>query len=649
MKNLIILAMLCLASLWQPARGQVLNTYNNWSELIEPIGADDWVPMWKTSTGRNMKISPVNLLASRQPLNSGLTSIAALTNPGATRLLFWNASVPGYRYLTLGTGLSITGETLNGGSGSLSGPVSSSVGNLVEWNATNGSLVADTGIAKTDIPLKSAANTFTGGRQSVVTTNTPGFVASQTGGRAAAMVAGSGAGVFTFDEAGAFGISSAPNATVVSAPGSGGNYRVWVDGTTGNVGVGNTAPTVRLDVTGTVKATTFVGDGSGLTGIAGTGDVSAAAAFAADNRLLRSDGTAKGAQASVVTVDDTGNMSGVGTIDATAVTAATLTWEGATPDDFETSLGVVDPTADRFPVLPDRTGTVALDDSTSAQALLATLAGGTTQGSIAVRGLSGWTTLAPDTPGHVLTTNGAGANASWAAPSGGGAAVNIASSRQNVFIWDEFIGVSGSATFGPLGLLREVTGGAVASGLPTSSPPASGVMNLYTSTGTTNKVGVMSNASNFSILFGGGTYVWETRVNIETLPVTTTNEYVFRAGFLDAISVQPTDGCYFQFDAANANWFTVSRAAATETATASSVAVAANTWTKLRIEVNAAATSVAYYIDGTLVKTDTTNIPSGSNIRGTSIGAGVIKATGSVDNDFFFDYMGLEIGLTTSR
>ena len=41
-------------------------------------------------------------------------------------------------------------------------------------------------------------------------------------------------------------------------------------------------------------------------------------------------------------------------------TAGSLTFEGATADGFETTIAVVDPTADRVATLPDATGTVAL-------------------------------------------------------------------------------------------------------------------------------------------------------------------------------------------------------------------------------------------------------------------------------------------------
>jgi hypothetical protein len=60
---------------------------------------------------------------------------------------------------------------------------------------------------------------------------------------------------------------------------------------------------------------------AGNKGADGAGNVNAGSSFANDNRLLRSDGTGTDVQASAITVDDSGNMSGVGTVASGAVTS----------------------------------------------------------------------------------------------------------------------------------------------------------------------------------------------------------------------------------------------------------------------------------------------------------------------------------------
>jgi hypothetical protein len=93
-----------------------------------------------------------NLISSRQPLNSNLSDIAALTSPGSDRLLFWDHSGTAHKYLSLGTNLSITDTTINASGGS--------------------SLVTDNGVAITlGIARNSGAFIFNGSQ-----TNNPAIV-----------------------------------------------------------------------------------------------------------------------------------------------------------------------------------------------------------------------------------------------------------------------------------------------------------------------------------------------------------------------------------------------------------------------------------------------------------------------------------------
>ena len=85
---------------------------------------------------------------------------------------------------------------------------------------------------------------------------------------------------------------------------SDGDILYAVSGDLTNLAIGTTGQVLQVSSGGIPEWAT----------VSGTGDVTAASAFGTDNRLIRSDGTGKGVQASAVTVDDSGNISGLGTL-----------------------------------------------------------------------------------------------------------------------------------------------------------------------------------------------------------------------------------------------------------------------------------------------------------------------------------------------
>lgn len=83
-----------------------------------------------------------NIVTGDLPLADGGTG-ASLTDPNADRLMFWDDSAGAVAFLTAGTGLTITGTTIEAtaGSGNITGPGTSAANAIVTWNSTGGTSV----------------------------------------------------------------------------------------------------------------------------------------------------------------------------------------------------------------------------------------------------------------------------------------------------------------------------------------------------------------------------------------------------------------------------------------------------------------------------------------------------------------------------
>lgn len=181
-----------------------------------------------------------------------------------------------------------------------------------------------------------------------------------------------------------------------------------------------------------------------------------------------------------------------------------------------------------------------------------------------------------------------------------------------------------------------------------------GVVRSTTGTTATGRSAVATAANTF--VLGNGTWVYETPVNVTTLS-TSVEGFAFLSGFIDVLSaVNQVDGVYFLYDergsstgsTASANWQCVTSSNSVRTFTTTTTAVGANTWVLLRIEINAAASSVVFKIDGNTVATHTTNIPNTTG-RETGFGWLIMKSVGTTARTVDLDYLSVISALTTAR
>jgi hypothetical protein len=204
------------------------------------------------------------------------------------------------------------------------------------------------------------------------------------------------------------------------------------------------------------------------------------------------------------------------------------------------------------------------------------------------------------------------------------------------------------------GNISHIAGGSI----PQRTINQQGVV-FYTTAAVSTNYAYHINNSTVQLSLGGGVWNFETSINISVLS-SVTDRYRTIHGFASIganVNAVETDGVFFTYDeggtlngtAASPNWQCVTVANSVRTLTTTSTAVTAGAWHKLRIEINAAGTSVGFYLNGTLLATHTTNIPLFSNSRYIIMKQGIAKTIGTTARTMFCDYIGYENILTTSR
>jgi hypothetical protein len=183
-----------------------------------------------------------------------------------------------------------------------------------------------------------------------------------------------------------------------------------------------------------------------------------------------------------------------------------------------------------------------------------------------------------------------------------------------------------------------------------------GIAIATTGTTTTGRGGSSYSDANIGggFLIANGELIFETLLMIPTLSNATERFHVFSGIIGNGTNYSnPGNAIFFHYDEGGAlpnaslNWKCYTINALTRTSTVTSVAVTAGQWYKLKCVINAAATSVAFYIDGVLAATNTTNIPLAT--YGYGFTSAITKTAGLTARTTQIDYSAISQTLTTAR
>ena len=233
---------------------------------------------------------------------------------------------------------------------------------------------------------------------------------------------------------------------------------------------------------------------------------------------------------------------------------------------------------------------------------------------------------------------------------------------RGIAFFDDFLGTNDNAGIATsTGVTMSAVGTGSAARITGTYPNRTnqqGVIQLATGTTASGGASFRLGSVNTPTFFvGSGAISHEVLINIETLS-TLANRFVNVFGFHTGSSITTSNNLIsFIYDeggvfasgglGASPNWKCVTGNGGTRTSTDSTIAVTASAWTKLRIEINANATSVGFYINDTLVATHTTNIPATTTAM--YFLNGIQKTTGLTSVNIYGDYFSLKQNFTTAR
>jgi len=216
--------------------------------------------------------------------------------------------------------------------------------------------------------------------------------------------------------------------------------------------------------------------------------------------------------------------------------------------------------------------------------------------------------------------------------------------------YEDFISATGiSAVFG-FASFQSSTSTATVAAQTSAEAAHPGIVACTLGNSATSIAWIRSSASFASILAGGGELITEWVFKSPSYLSNATDAYTAYIGLGTAASTGavPANGIYFTYthSANSGSWVGNTTASSSTTAVNSSVVMVVSTWTKLRAVVNAAGTSVEFFINGNSVGTSTTNIPTSAVV---AIFGLTKTANSSLDASMLADYHKTVITFTTAR